>query len=139
MLDRKRAVVTGALARAQASHGPNLARPEVLLGALGGPEFCVLAGTVLGAAAVGAITMLDGLATTAAALLAVDIEPAAAAFLVAGQRSRETAHALALDHLGLEPLLDLRLRAGEGVGAALACRLLLASLEIRRRTGRTVP
>jgi nicotinate-nucleotide--dimethylbenzimidazole phosphoribosyltransferase len=57
---------------------------------------------------------------------------------VAGQRSREAAHALVLDRLGLEPLLDLRLRAGEGVGAALACRLLLTGLEVRRGTARTV-
>ncbi|MGH3745054.1 MAG: 5,6-dimethylbenzimidazole synthase, partial [Mycobacteriales bacterium] len=139
MLDRKREVVTAALERARAAYGSELHRPEVLLGTLGGPEFCVLAGAVLGAAGAGTVTVLDGLATTVAALAAVGLEPGVAAFLVAGQRSRETAHAAALDRLGLEPLLDLRLRAGEGVGAALACRLLLAGLEVRRDTGRTTP
>lgn len=137
MLDRKRAVVTRALARARAAHGADLARPEVLLGALGGAEFCVLTGAVLGVALAGGVAVLDGLATAVSALLAVRIEPAAAAFLVAGQRSRETAHTAVLEHLGLEPLLDLRLRAGEGVGAALACQLLLSGLEVRRGTGRT--
>ena len=101
---------------------------QKLLAALGGPEFCVLAGAVLGAASVGTITVLDGLATSVAALLAVRIEPAAAAYLVAGQRSRERAHERVLEHLGLEPLLDLRLRAGEGVGAALASSMLLSAL-----------
>ncbi|MDP9496457.1 MAG: nicotinate-nucleotide--dimethylbenzimidazole phosphoribosyltransferase, partial [Actinomycetota bacterium] len=56
---------------------------------------------------------------------------------VAGQRSRERAHDAVLRRLGLEPLLDLRLRAGEGVGAALAAQLLLSGLQLRRATGRT--
>ena len=68
--------------------------------------------------------MLDGLATSVAALLAVRIEPAVAAHLVAGQRSRENAHARVLEELGLEPLLDLRLRAGEGAGASIATGML---------------
>jgi nicotinate-nucleotide--dimethylbenzimidazole phosphoribosyltransferase len=56
--------------------------------------------------------------------------------LIAGQRSREIAHAPVLDALGLQPLLDLRLRAGEGVGAALASRMLLDGLEVRRTAAR---
>jgi len=68
---------------------------------------------------------------------AVRIEPGAAAYLVAGQRSRERAHAAVLEHLGLEPLLDLRLRAGEGVGAALASDMLISGLKLRRGIGRT--
>ncbi|MGZ4504258.1 MAG: 5,6-dimethylbenzimidazole synthase [Nocardioidaceae bacterium] len=137
MLDRKREVVEGALARAVAEHGELRGRPLDALAALGGPELCLMAGAVLGAAAGGAVTVLDGLATTVAALAAVGLEPGATAYLVAGQRSRERAHATVLDHLGLEPLLDLRLRAGEGVGAAFAARLLLTALEVRRGTART--
>lgn len=113
--------------------------PEEALAALGGPEFCVLAGVILGAAAVGALSVLDGLATSVAALVAVRIEPGAAAYPVAGQRSRERAHAAVLEHLGLEPLLDLRLRAGEGVGAALASAMLTSGLKLRRGIGRTSP
>ena len=56
---------------------------------------------------------------------------------MAGQRSSEPAHPAVLEHLGLEPLLDLRLRAGEGVGAALAVDLLRSGLRLRRETGRT--
>jgi nicotinate-nucleotide--dimethylbenzimidazole phosphoribosyltransferase len=132
MLDRKREVVTRALARLDGRTDP-----VTMLGVLGGPEFAVLAGVVLGTARRGGIVVLDGLATSVAALLAVRIEPAVAAHLVAGQRSRETAHAPVLRELGLEPLLDLRLRAGEGVGACLATGLLLGGLRLRAETART--
>lgn len=136
ILDRKRGVVDAALRRARAEHGPRLRDATVALGALGGPEIAVLAGVVLGAAEVGAVVVLDGLATSVAALVAVGHEPAAAACLVAGQRSRERAHPLVLTQLGCEPLLDLRIRAGEGVGACLASGLLLQALRVRRETGR---
>jgi nicotinate-nucleotide--dimethylbenzimidazole phosphoribosyltransferase len=80
--------------------------------------------------------VLDGLVTSVAALLAVRAEPAVQAALVAGQRSRERAHQAVLTELGLEPLLDLRLRSGEGVGACLAAQLLLTALRARQLTAR---
>jgi nicotinate-nucleotide--dimethylbenzimidazole phosphoribosyltransferase len=132
MLERKRQVVAGALARV----GP-VADPLHALAALGGPEVALLTGVVLGAAAAGAVVVLDGLLTSVAALTAVQLEPAVAQHLVAGQRSRERAHPAVLDRLGLEPLLDLRLRAGEGAGACFAAGLLLAALRVRRETART--
>ncbi|RNM13945.1 5,6-dimethylbenzimidazole synthase [Nocardioides pocheonensis] len=135
MVQRKTAVVAQALARV----GSGPLTPEQALAALGGPEFCVLAGAVLGAAEARAVTVLDGLATSVAGLVAVRLEPGAAAYLVGGQRSRERAHERVLEHLGLEPLLDVRLRAGEGVGAALASGLLLSALQVRRTIGRTSP
>jgi nicotinate-nucleotide--dimethylbenzimidazole phosphoribosyltransferase len=137
MLDRKRAVVAGALNRATAAHGSELAEPLTALAALGGPELAVLTGVTLGAAAAGAPVVLDGLVTSLAALVAVRLEPAVQAALVAGHRSRERAHAAVLIELGLEPLLDLRLRAGEGVGACLAAQLLLTAVRVRRTAGRT--
>jgi nicotinate-nucleotide--dimethylbenzimidazole phosphoribosyltransferase len=137
MLERKRTVVAGALARARDRRGPALADPMTALTVLGGPELAMLAGVTLGAAAAGVPVVLDGLATSLAALVAVRLEAAAQAALVAGHRSRERAHAAVLTELGLEPLLDLRLRAGEGVGACLAAQLLLAALGVRRTAGRT--
>jgi nicotinate-nucleotide--dimethylbenzimidazole phosphoribosyltransferase len=137
MLDRKRAVVAGALARAQGQHGPALAEPLTALAALGGAELAMLTGVTLGAAAAGVPVVLDGLATSLAALVAVRLEPAVQSALVAGHRSRERAHGAVLTELGLEPLLDLRLRAGEGVGACLAAQLLLTALAVRRTAGRT--
>ncbi len=136
MLDRKRAVVTSALRRARAAHGAALGDPLRALAALGGPEFAVLTGVVLGAAAARAVVVLDGLATSLAALLAVHIEPAAAACLVAGQRSRERGHEAVLTQLGCEPLLDLRIRAGEGVGACLATTILRQGMTTRTATAR---
>ncbi len=135
-LDRKLAAVEGALARARSLYGPRLADPLVALAALGGPELAVLAGVVLGAAEARSLVVLDGLATAVAASTAVALEPAVAAHLVAGQRSRERAHERVLIDLGLEPLLTLRLRAGEGVGATLATQLLLAAATARQDVGR---
>ena len=136
MLDRKRAVVAAALRRARAVHGTAWSDSLVVLAAVGGPEFAVLTGVVLGAAAVRAVVVLDGLATCLAGLLAVRIEPAAAACLVAGQRSRERGHEAVLTQLGCEPLLDLRIRAGEGVGGCLASTILRQGLATRAATAR---
>lgn len=131
MLDRKRHVVSAALRRATP-------RTSVeALAQLGGPEFAFLTGVVLGAASQRAVVVLDGLATSVCAVAAVEMEPGTAAYLVAGQRSRERAHQAVLEHLGLEPLLDIRLRAGEGVGAAMAARTLTDARRLRARIART--
>lgn len=130
---RKVEVVTAAVLRA------GQADAMTLLGRLGGGEVAFLTGLILGAAASGAVVVLDGMATCVAALAAVRIEPAVSARLVAGQRSRETGHTEVLAALGLEPLLDLRLRAGEGVGAAMAVSLLRAGMAMRTGAARTRP
>lgn len=131
MLDRKRDVVAQALARLSSR------APTEVLQTVGGAEFAVLTGVVLGACEAGAGVLLDGLVTSISALIAARLEPGVVAHLVAGQRSRESAHADVLAELGLEPLLDLRIRSGEGVGAALACGLLLDGLAIRDGVART--
>jgi nicotinate-nucleotide--dimethylbenzimidazole phosphoribosyltransferase len=130
ILEAKRRAVTAAVRRYRGSD------PLTALACLGGGELAVLAGVVLGAAAVGGVVVLDGMATGVAALVAVELEPAAAAHLVAGQRSREAGHPAVLGALGLEPILDLRLRAGEGAGAALAVTVLQAGLRIRAEAAR---
>jgi nicotinate-nucleotide--dimethylbenzimidazole phosphoribosyltransferase len=134
-LARKRGVVEAALARATNAHG-DLEDPKVALAALGGPEIAYLSGVTLGAAEAGALVVLDGLVTSAAALIAVGLEPAVAAYLVAGQESREQVHGVVNRHLGLEPLLSLRLRSGEGVGGLLASQLLRSAAGLRAETGR---
>jgi nicotinate-nucleotide--dimethylbenzimidazole phosphoribosyltransferase len=137
-LERKGAAIREALSRARSEHGSQLSDPLTALAALGGPEIAVLAGIALGAAEAGCLVVLDGLATSVAAVAAIDLEPAAAAHLVAGQRSRERAHERVLSHLGIEPLLTLRLRAGEGVGAMLAVQMMLTAAAVRRDVGRVV-
>jgi nicotinate-nucleotide--dimethylbenzimidazole phosphoribosyltransferase len=136
MLGRKLDVVTRARQRARAAYGARVKEPRVALAAVGGPEIAFLTGVALGAASRRVPVVLDGLVTSLAGLLAVGIEPAAQAALVAGQRSRERAHGLVLTELGLEPLLQLRLRSGEGVGACLAAQLLLTALRVRATAAR---
>lgn len=137
MIDRKREVVASAVTRVRLAYDGGSISPLAALSSLGGPEFALLAGVVLGATEAGAVVILDGLATSVAALTASLVEPGVVSHLIAGQRSREPAHPAVLRSLGLEPLLDLRLRAGEGTGAALAAGLLLAGMAVRRGTGRT--
>jgi nicotinate-nucleotide--dimethylbenzimidazole phosphoribosyltransferase len=139
MVARKQEVIARALQRARAAHGGRLADPWVAAASLGGPEIALLAGVVLGAARRRVPVILDGLVTSVAALLAVRAEPAAQSVLVAGQLSNERAHQAVLTELGLEPLLRLRLRAGEGVGACLAAQLLLTALRARADTARVSP
>jgi nicotinate-nucleotide--dimethylbenzimidazole phosphoribosyltransferase len=134
MIDRKRAVVTSAVDRVRASYERGGRDPRHALAAVGGAEIALLTGVTLGAAEAAAPIVLDGLVTSVAALLAVQLEPAVQASLVAGQLSREAAHPAVLTELGLEPLLQLRLRAGEGVGACLAAQLVLSALRARSAT-----
>jgi nicotinate-nucleotide--dimethylbenzimidazole phosphoribosyltransferase len=100
------------------------------LTALGGFELAFLAGLVIGCARNHVVVLLDGFITTAAALAAVRMEPSAADVLIASHRSSEPGHAHVLVAMGLDPLLDLGLRLGEGTGAALALPLLDASIAI---------
>ena len=100
------------------------------LTALGGFEIAFLAGLVIGCARRRVVVLLDGFITAAAALAASSIEPAVRDVLIASHRSPEPGHTYLLEALGLEPLLDLGLRLGEGSGAALALPLLQASIAI---------
>lgn len=103
------------------------ADPVGTLAALGGLEHAALAGFVLGGAAMRVPVLLDGVIAGSSALAAVAISPESAAACFAGHRSSEPGHAVALEHLGLPPLVDLEIRVGEGSGALLALPLLQAS------------
>ncbi len=104
--------------------------PVGALAAVGGFEIGLLAGVAHGSAAAGAVVVLDGFITGASALAAARLESALGGYLVASHRSPEPGHEAVLDALGLEPLLDLGLRLGEGSGAALALPLLEAARAI---------
>ena len=119
-LARKREAVAAAVARAAADPADGLG----VLAEVGGLEIAAIAGAVIGAASRRMLCVLDGHPATAAALAAGLIAPGALAYCVAGHRSAERGHAVALEHLGLRPLLDLELRLGEGSGAALALHLV---------------
>lgn len=124
MLDRKTEAVDDALRRWRAAEDRG---PLGTLAALGGLEHAAIVGVVLAGAARRVPVVLDGVIADAAALAAVAACPPAVDALVAGHASAEPGARLALDHLGLRPLLDLDLRLGEGTGALLAVPLLQAA------------
>lgn len=119
-----------AVARALEVNRPDPADPVGALAAVGGFELAFLAGVAIGAASARACVVLDGFPTSAAALAAGRIAPDATAYFLASHRSVEPGHAAILDALGLDPLLDLRLRLGEGTGGLLALLLLDAAAAV---------
>ncbi|MCW1958267.1 MAG: nicotinate-nucleotide--dimethylbenzimidazole phosphoribosyltransferase [Mycobacterium sp.] len=121
---RKTAAVRDALYRSRAMHSD----PVGLLAACGGADLAATAGFCAQAAVRRTPVLLDGLVVTAAALLAEQLAPGARLWWQAGHRSPEPAHSLALNHLRLEPILDLGLRLGEGTGAALALPVVRAAV-----------
>lgn len=125
-LAHKVAVVERALARTPV--GPH--DPVAVLASVGGLEIAALAGLVIGAAGRRLPVLVDGFITAAAALVAVRLCGGCNDALVAAHRSPEPGHGLILAALGLDPLLDLGLRLGEGTGAALALPLVAAGLAI---------
>lgn len=121
---RKTAAVRDALFRARLV----LPDPVALLRCAGGADLAALAGFCAQAAVRRTPLLLDGMAVTAAALVAERLAPGARLWWQAGHLSTEPGHALALIELGLEPILDLRMRLGEGSGAAVALPVLRAAV-----------
>ncbi len=121
---RKTAAVRDALYR---NRGPAF-NPLGLLRACGGADLAAMAGFCAQAAVRRTPVLLDGMVVTAAALVAERLAPGARRWWQAGHRSTEPAHALALAALDLEPILDLRMRLGEGTGATVALPVLRAAV-----------
>ncbi|GAB2680061.1 nicotinate-nucleotide--dimethylbenzimidazole phosphoribosyltransferase [Thalassiella azotivora] len=111
-------------------HRPDPADPVGVLAAVGGLEHAGIAGFLLGAAACRVPVVLDGVIACAAALVAQALAPAAVDHWVAGHRSEEPGATAALAVLGLEPVLDLGLRLGEGTGAVLAVPVVQAACRV---------
>ncbi|HZC52053.1 MAG TPA: nicotinate-nucleotide--dimethylbenzimidazole phosphoribosyltransferase, partial [Mycobacterium sp.] len=117
---RKTAAVRDALFRTRQV----LPDPVGLLRCCGGADLAAMAGFCAQAAVRRTPLLLDGMAVTAAALVAERLAPGARRWWQAGHRSTEPGHALALAALELDPILDLRMRLGEGTGATAALPLL---------------
>jgi nicotinate-nucleotide--dimethylbenzimidazole phosphoribosyltransferase len=124
MLAHKIRVIEQALER----HRPDPADAFDVLVKVGGFELAGLAGVVLAAAAGRTVVVTDGFIATAAAALAVRMCPAANDYLFAAHRSPEPGHTALLTLIGQEPLLDLRMRLGEGTGSALAFVVIRAAV-----------
>ncbi len=109
-------------------HGDKLADPMQLLACLGGFEIVQITGAMLAAAAEGMHVIVDGFICTAAAMVAVQINPDVKDYMIFAHCSGEQGHQKMLEWLAVEPLLNLSLRLGEGTGAALALPLIQASV-----------
>jgi nicotinate-nucleotide--dimethylbenzimidazole phosphoribosyltransferase len=101
-----------------------------VLAKVGGLEIAGLAGVILAAAARRVPVLIDGFITTASALIASKLHPGARQFMIASHLSQEQGHRLMLKLLGLTPVIHLKMRLGEGTGAALAMHLIEASIKI---------
>jgi nicotinate-nucleotide--dimethylbenzimidazole phosphoribosyltransferase len=125
-VERKIAVIE----RAIAVNRPNPSDPFDILQKIGGLEIAGLTGLMLGAAARRLAVVVDGFISTAAAALACAIEPRVGAFLFAAHRSSEPGHEALLELIGHRPLLDLRMRLGEGTGSALAMAVIESAAKL---------
>jgi nicotinate-nucleotide--dimethylbenzimidazole phosphoribosyltransferase len=123
-LDRKTRAIGRAAARSDA------ATPGQVLAEFGGLEIVMMAGFILGAAARRRVVIIDGFISTAAALAAIRLEPAAQDYCVFAHASAERGHVALLEALGARPLLRLDMRLGEGTGAVLAAPMLRAAARL---------
>jgi nicotinate-nucleotide--dimethylbenzimidazole phosphoribosyltransferase len=127
-LAQKIDIVQAALDRA----GDRVDHPVDTLTALGSPDIAAAAGFMAAAASAGVPVLLDGLISVASALMAERIAPGSQAWFAAGHRSTEPAQSLALEKLGLEPVLDLGMRLGEGSGAVAAVPIVRSAALLLR-------
>jgi nicotinate-nucleotide--dimethylbenzimidazole phosphoribosyltransferase len=127
MLTVKTRVIESALARLSPD-----ATPLDVLAEVGGFEIAALAGFIVAGAAAKVPVLIDGVIAVAAALVARAFAPNVTGYLIAGHRSSEPGASVGLAHLGLNPVLDLGLRLGEGSGAALAVPLVQAAAKVLR-------
>ena len=126
--DARHAHKIGVIARALAVNQPDAAEALDVLAKVGGFEIGAIAGVMLAAAARRVPVVVDGVISSAGALVAAGLAPKVKDYLIAGHRSVEPGHRAALEHLGLEPLLDLEMRLGEGTGGAIAMHVVEAAV-----------
>lgn len=112
------------------ANNPDPADGIDVLSKVGGFEIGGIAGLILAGACYKKPVVIDGFISGAGALIAHALCPTAAQYCFAGHSSVEQGHIHMLAHLGLEPLLNLGLRLGEGTGAALAMHLIEASCRV---------
>lgn len=121
-----------AIERAIAVNRPDAGDPLDVLSKLGGLEIAGLVGVILGAAARGCPVVIDGFIASIAALTAARLAPYSIGYMIPSHVSQERGHRLVLEQLGLEPMMDLKMRLGEGTGAALCFHLVDAAVLIMK-------
>ncbi len=111
-------------------HEPDTTDPLGVIAALGGLEHAAITGLILTSAVYGVPVILDGVVSNSAALVARALAPDCVGYVMAGHLSVEPGAAATLEHLGLEPILDLRMRLGEGTGGLLAVPVVQAAARV---------
>jgi nicotinate-nucleotide--dimethylbenzimidazole phosphoribosyltransferase len=109
---------------------PNAQDGIDVLAKVGGYEIAGIAGLIIGAAANRRPVVVDGFISTAGAMIACKLEPFVRDYLICAHRSVEPGHAAMQEHIGCKPLLDLKMRLGEGTGAALAFNVVEAAVAV---------
>lgn len=128
--DSRMKVKIEAVRKGLAINQPNKEDGIDVLAKVGGFEIGALAGVVLGAAANRCAVVIDGLNTTAAALIAHSIHPLSREYMFASHLSGEPAHIIALNHLNLKACLDMGVRLGEAIGASVVVNMLSVSINM---------
>lgn len=116
--------------RAIEIHKPRKEDPIDVVSKVGGLEIAGIAGAILACAGKKIPVVLDGVITTAGALIAYELNRNVIDYMFASHLSVEPGHKIALEYLGMKPILDLNLRLGEGTGACLAINLIEAGVKI---------
>ena len=124
-VDSKEKIVNQALAK------HDVTEPLEVLCCFGGFEIAALVGSYIACAQLAVPVIIDGYIATAAALIAVRLNPGIKPWLIASHESAEPAHQLMLQALGLKPLVQLGMRLGEGSGAAVVVPLLQAACRLQ--------
>lgn len=99
-----------------------------ILQKVGGLEIAALVGLIIGAANNRIAIITDGFITTSAAALAVKTNANIKDYIFASHVSVECGHKFLLDFIKQKPLFDLKMRLGEGTGAALALNIIASSV-----------
>ncbi|HZC19223.1 MAG TPA: nicotinate-nucleotide--dimethylbenzimidazole phosphoribosyltransferase [Rubrobacteraceae bacterium] len=120
----------GVVEEALRLHEPDPEDPLGVLAALGGLEHAAITGVILTGAVYGVPVVLDGIVSNSAALVAYALAPECTGYLIAGHLSVEPGARAALEALDLEPILDLRMRLGEGTGGLLAVPVVQAAARV---------
>jgi nicotinate-nucleotide--dimethylbenzimidazole phosphoribosyltransferase len=128
--DQTLAKKTTVVEKVVSSYQGGISSPVDLLARMGGFEHAFLSGLILGAAEANTPVVLDGVIAIASALMASLEDEAVIGYLIAGHRSVEPGASIGLAHLGLDPLVDLGLRLGEGTGATLAVPMVRAAARV---------
>lgn len=125
-LEKKKSVIEAVLAK----HTLRISEPLNILRSVGGLEIAAITGLILGCARHRIVTVIDGFIATSAAAIACTLQPKLRGYLIAGHQSQEPGHRILLDYLGLQPILQLNMRLGEGTGAVLAFSIVETAVKI---------